>query len=84
MFKTHYKLERYSIGLAIGIIVVASIGGIVEIAPLFTIHQTVEKAPDMRVYTPLELLRLPQPDDSHAARRGRALRPLLARGRVAV
>ena len=55
MFKTHYKLERYSIGLAIGIIVVASIGGIVEIAPLFTIHQTVEKAPDMRVYTPLEL-----------------------------
>jgi cytochrome c oxidase cbb3-type subunit 2 len=55
MFKTHYKLERYSIGLAIGIIAVASIGGIVEIAPLFTIHQTVEKAPDMRVYTPLEL-----------------------------
>jgi cytochrome c oxidase cbb3-type subunit 2 len=55
MFKTHYKLERYSIGLAIGIIAVASIGGIVEIAPLFTIDQTVEKAPDMRVYTPLEL-----------------------------
>ena len=37
------------------IIVVASIGGLVEIAPLFTIHQTVEDAPDMRVYTPLEL-----------------------------
>jgi cytochrome c oxidase cbb3-type subunit 2 len=55
MFKTHYKLERYSIGLAIGIIAVASIGGIVEIAPLFTIHKTVEDAPDMRVYTPLEL-----------------------------
>ena len=33
----------------------SSIGGIVEIAPLFTIHQTVEDAPDMRVYTPLEL-----------------------------
>ena len=55
MFNTHYKLERYSIGLAIGIIIVASIGGIVEIAPLFTIDQTVEEAPDMRVYTPLEL-----------------------------
>jgi len=27
----------------------------VEIAPLFTIHQTVEDTPDMRVYTPLEL-----------------------------
>ena len=52
---THYRLERYSIGLAIAIIVVASIGSLVEIAPLFTIDETVEKAPDMRVYTPLEL-----------------------------
>jgi hypothetical protein len=32
-----------------------AIGGIVEIAPLFTIDETVEEAPDMRVYTPLEL-----------------------------
>jgi cytochrome c oxidase cbb3-type subunit 2 len=32
-----------------------AIGGFVEIAPLFTIDQTVEDAPDMRVYTPLEL-----------------------------
>ncbi len=55
MFRTHYRLERYSIGLALGIILVASIGGLVEIAPLFTIDETVEKAPDMRVYTPLEL-----------------------------
>lgn len=55
MFRTHYRLERYSIGLALAIIVVASIGGLVEIAPLFTIDETVEKAPDMRVYTPLEL-----------------------------
>jgi cytochrome c oxidase cbb3-type subunit 2 len=55
MFNSHYQLERYSIGLAVGIIVVASIGGLVEIGPLFTIEQTVEAAPDMRVYTPLEL-----------------------------
>jgi cytochrome c oxidase cbb3-type subunit 2 len=55
MFGFHYRLERKAIGLVIGIICVASIGGIVEIAPLFTIHQTVEDAPDMRVYTPLEL-----------------------------
>ena len=55
MFKTHYKLERHSIGLAIAIIIVASIGGLVEIAPLFTIDETVEDAPDMRVYTPLEV-----------------------------
>jgi cytochrome c oxidase cbb3-type subunit 2 len=54
-FGFHYRLERKAIGLVLGIILVASIGGIVEIAPLFTIHQTVEEAPDMRVYTPLEL-----------------------------
>jgi cytochrome c oxidase cbb3-type subunit 2 len=54
-FGFHYRLERKAIGLVVAIIAVASIGGIVEIAPLFTIHQTVEDAPDMRVYTPLEL-----------------------------
>ena len=53
MFGLHYRLERKTIGLVLGIIGVASIGGIVEIAPLFTIRQTVED--DMRVYTPLEL-----------------------------
>jgi len=55
MFGTHYKLERHSIRFALAIIVVASIGGLFEIAPLFTIDETVEEAPDMRVYTPLEL-----------------------------
>ena len=55
MFGLHYRLERKAIGLTLAIIVVAAIGGAVEIAPLFTIHQTVEDAPDMRVYTPLEL-----------------------------
>jgi len=51
----HRKLERSAIGFVVAIVVVASIGGIVEIAPLFTIDETVEEAPDMRVYTPLEL-----------------------------
>lgn len=55
MFGTHYRLERHGIRFALAIIVVASIGGLVEIAPLFTIDETVETAPDMRVYTPLEL-----------------------------
>jgi cytochrome c oxidase cbb3-type subunit II len=55
MFGLHYRLERYSIGLILAIIAAASIGGIVEIAPLFTIHETVEAAPDMRLYTPLEV-----------------------------
>ena len=53
--RSHYKLERHTIGFAVAIIVVSAIGGIFEIAPLFTIDETVETAPDMRLYTPLEL-----------------------------
>lgn len=55
MFKSHYKLERHGIRFALAIIVVSSIGGLFEIVPLFTIDDTVEEAPNMRVYTPLEL-----------------------------
>jgi cytochrome c oxidase cbb3-type subunit 2 len=54
-FGLHYNLEKKAVGLVLAIIGVASIGGAVEIAPLFTIHQTVEEAPNMRVYTPLEV-----------------------------
>jgi len=52
--RTHYRAERHSMALSIGIILAAGVGGFVEIAPLFTIDDTVEKAPDMRLYTPLE------------------------------
>lgn len=52
---THYRLEKNSIALVIAIIIVSGIGGFIEIAPLFTIDETVEDVPDMRVYTPLEL-----------------------------
>ncbi|WFE77239.1 cytochrome-c oxidase, cbb3-type subunit II [Roseinatronobacter sp. S2] len=55
MLKLHYNLEKLSMGLVGGIILVASIGGIVEIAPLFTIDETVEIPDDMRPHTPLEL-----------------------------
>ena len=55
LFKGHYNLEKHSVALVIAIILAASVGGLVEIAPLFTIDQTVEAAPDMRLYTPLEL-----------------------------
>jgi len=55
IFSTHYKIEKRSLALVLGILVVSGIGGFVEIAPLFTIDDTVEEAPDMRVYTPLEL-----------------------------
>lgn len=55
MLKLHYNLEKISMGLVGAIVVVASVGGIVEIAPLFTIEQTVEIPDDLRPHTPLEL-----------------------------
>ena len=51
----HRKLERSATWFMLAIIAAASVGGIVEIAPLFTIDDTVEKVDDMRLYTPLEL-----------------------------
>lgn len=55
MLKLHYNLEKISMGLVGAIIAVASVGGIVEIAPLFTIDSTIEIPDDMRPQTPLEL-----------------------------
>ncbi len=55
MLKLHYNLEKLSMGLVGAIIVAASVGGIVEIVPLFTIEETVEIPEDMRPHTPLEL-----------------------------
>lgn len=55
MWKHHSWLERHSLLLIIGIIVVISIGGIVEIAPLFYLESTIEKVQGVRPYTPLEL-----------------------------
>lgn len=53
--RLHYNLEKLSMGLVVGIIVAASIGGLVEIAPLFTIDETVTVPEDLRPLTPLEL-----------------------------
>lgn len=55
IIRTHFKLEKNSLALVLAIIVVSGIGGFVEIAPLFSIDETVETDPNMRVYTPLEL-----------------------------
>jgi len=52
---SHAWLEKNSIFLLIGIILVIAIGGAVEIAPLFWVSGTVEKVNGMRPYTPLEL-----------------------------
>jgi cytochrome c oxidase cbb3-type subunit II len=51
----HQFLEKNSIALLIGILLVIAIGGIVEIAPLFYLKSTIEKVEGMRPYTPLEL-----------------------------
>ena len=51
----HGKIERNSILLVVGILGVVSIGGIVEIAPLFYLESTIEKVKGVRPYTPLEL-----------------------------
>ncbi len=51
----HKIFEKNSMLMVIGILVVVSIGGIVEIAPLFYLESTLEKVKGMRPYTPLEL-----------------------------
>jgi cytochrome c oxidase cbb3-type subunit 2 len=50
------KFETNSILLLLGIIVTVAIGGLVEIVPLFTIGETIEKVEGVRPYSPLELV----------------------------
>ncbi|MCA3739654.1 cytochrome-c oxidase, cbb3-type subunit II [Phenylobacterium sp.] len=54
MWKNHSKLERHSFLLVLGILLVVSVGGLVEIAPLFFLESTIEKVKGVRPYTPLE------------------------------
>ncbi|MEH6789250.1 cytochrome-c oxidase, cbb3-type subunit II [Parasphingorhabdus sp.] len=51
----HKKIERNITLLAVLALVTVTIGGIVEIAPLFWIDNTIEKVEGVRPYTPLEL-----------------------------
>ncbi|MAU40521.1 MAG: cytochrome-c oxidase, cbb3-type subunit II [Kordiimonas sp.] len=51
----HEIFEKNSIILVIGVLIVVSIGGLVEIAPLFYLESTIEKVKGMRPYSPLEL-----------------------------
>tara|TARA_R110002073_G_scaffold35861_1_gene104574 strand:- start:4241 stop:5008 length:768 start_codon:yes stop_codon:yes gene_type:complete len=55
LFQKHQALERHSLLLTVGILLVVAVGGIVEIAPLFYLENTIEKVVGMRPYTPLEL-----------------------------
>ena len=56
MWKFHKAFERHSLILLIGIVIVVSVGGMVEVAPLFWIENTIEKVKGVRPYTPLELM----------------------------
>ncbi|AEG07149.1 cytochrome-c oxidase, cbb3-type subunit II [Sinorhizobium meliloti] len=51
----HALLERNATLLLVGSLLVVAIGGIVEIAPLFYLENTIEKVEGMRPYSPLEL-----------------------------
>ena len=55
LWQKHAIFEKNSIVLVIGILVVIAIGGLVEIAPLFYLKNTIEKVDGVRPYTPLEL-----------------------------
>ena len=51
----HKAVEKHATLMMTLSLVVVSIGGIVEIAPLFYLENTIEKVEGMRPYTPLEL-----------------------------
>ncbi len=55
LWSKHAIFEKNSIALVVGILVVIAIGGLVEVAPLFYLKNTIEKVDGVRPYTPLEL-----------------------------
>ena len=55
MFIRHETIEKNAVLLAVLTVLAISVGGIVELVPLFTIETTVEKVPSVRPYAPLEL-----------------------------
>ena len=56
LLRSHEKVETRGLLLLVLILVTVSIGGIVEIAPLYTIESTIEKVDGVRPYSPLELM----------------------------
>ena len=90
---THDMIERNSALLIILIILVVSVGGLVEIVPLSFQKSVTEPVEGLKPYTALRahrarhlhprgLLQLPLADDPAVPRRGGALRPVLGRRRV--
>ena len=52
----HDRIERNVVLLAVLVLITISIGGLVEIVPLYTIEQTIERVRGVRPYSPLELM----------------------------
>src|SRR5919206_5089338 len=52
----HRIIEKNATLLLAGSLLVVTVGGIVEIAPLFYLDNTIEKVEGMRPYSPLELV----------------------------
>lgn len=55
LINKHAVFEKNSIILLVGILITVAIGGLVEIAPLFYLENTIEDVDGTRPYTPLEL-----------------------------
>ncbi|NWG23673.1 MAG: cytochrome-c oxidase, cbb3-type subunit II [Pseudorhodoplanes sp.] len=55
LWSKHAIFEKNSIVLVLGVMIVISIGGLVEIVPLFYLKNTIEKVEGVRPYSPLEL-----------------------------
>jgi cytochrome c oxidase cbb3-type subunit 2 len=56
MFIRHETIEKNAILMLVLTLITVSIGGIVQIIPLFTIESTIERVDGMRPYSPLELM----------------------------
>jgi cbb3-type cytochrome oxidase cytochrome c subunit len=91
----HKIIETNATLLLILSFLVVTIGGLVQIVPLFYLDNTIEEVEGVRPYSPLELtgrdiyyprrvLCLSQPDDPPNARRSGTLWPLFIGGRIHV
>ncbi|TPE50702.1 cytochrome-c oxidase, cbb3-type subunit II [Amaricoccus solimangrovi] len=55
LFKHHHLIEKNAFLLLVLSFIVVSVGGLVQIVPLFYLDNTIEKVEGMRPYSPLEL-----------------------------
>jgi cytochrome c oxidase cbb3-type subunit II len=56
VFLRHETIEKNAILMVVLTLITVSIGGIVQIIPLFTIESTIERVDGVRPYSPLEVL----------------------------